>query len=405
MQSLLITSSYLPVLGGLQIVTHTLAKQLLAEGNEVQVVTNCYPRTLTAKENLDSVPVERLLFLWPEAGYLRRLRPDLLAASCFYGPATLLRLNRIFRRFQPNVVNVHFPDLQIPFVLWLRRRFAFRLVVSLHGDEILRWMNDGRRSTNDKRGLGRLRAILQEADGVTACSGWLLGKAVELEPSVAAKGQVIHNGVDMERFQDRTPYRHPHPYILAYGRLTHKKGFDMLLDAFAQVQAMNPELDLILAGAGEEQEALQRQAQRLGLADRVHFFGRATPERIVHLLNGCRFVVLPSREEPFGIVALEALAAGKPLLATRVGGLPEFIVPTSVLSERSGREASECQEVDSQLVEPNIGGVRQGLEVWLQRHNESESWGERNRKRAISYSWDRVVNRYVEVLDPTTSVV
>ena len=383
MHLLLMASSYPPVLGGLQTVTHTLARHLIAQGHAVQVVTNRYPRALPRREELDGVPVERLLFLWPELGYLRRRRFDLFLASWFYGPATLLRLATTMHFFRPDVVNVHFPDGQIPYVLWLRRRFPFHLVVSLHGDEVLRWTDDGRPTTSDQRGLRRLRAILQMADGVTACSGWLLGKAVELEPSVAVKGRVIHNGVDLERFQDRTPYRYHRPFILVYGRLTRKKGFDMLLEAFAQAQTLAPDVDLILAGSGEEEMALRRQAQRLGLADRVHFFGRATSEQVVHLLNGCRFLVVPSREEPFGIVALEALAAGKPVLATRVGGLPEILEPVA------GGGAV--------LVEPTVAGLAEGLRACLDRLDETPDWGAGNRQRAAWFTWERMVELYLEV--------
>src|SRR5262249_6683038 len=121
-------------------------------------------------------------------------------------------------------------------------------------------------------------------------------------------------------------YPHRRSYILAFGRLIYKKGFDLLLTAFAQIAPRYQEVDLILAGEGEERDALRAQAQQSGLEGRVHFFGRATPEEVVRLLNGCLFVAVPSRIEPFGIVALEALAAGKRVLATRVGGLGELLI-------------------------------------------------------------------------------
>jgi glycosyltransferase involved in cell wall biosynthesis len=222
-----------------------------------------------------------------------------------------------------------------------------------------------------------LRAVLQEADAITACSRYLLDKAIQIEPA-AAKGRVIHNGVDLERFHDKTPYRHPRPYLLAFGRLTYKKGFDMLLDAFAQLTLEHQQVDIILAGAGEERQSLQAQVERLGLAERVHFFGRADACEVVRLLNGCRFVIVPSRQEPFGIAALEALAAGKPVLATCVGGLAELV-----------------QGPGTRLVVPTAAALRDGLAQWLDRGPASDTI--RAADRLEQHSWRHVVAQFEQM--------
>jgi len=385
MRLLLLTASYPPILGGLQTVAHTLA-QRLQHGHDVRVVTNRYPRSLPAQDVLDGVSVQRWLFLTPDAEDLCRGRPDLFLASCYFYPSTLIRLLRLMQTFRPEVVNVHFPDSQLPFVLWLRRRFAFRLVVSLHGHEVERWFepetdmiadqpNAGRRGRG--AAISRLRSILQEADAITACSRYLLDKAIQIEPA-AAKGRVIYNGVDLERFHDKTPYLHQRPYILAFGRLTYKKGFDMLLDAFAQVALEHQHVDMILAGEGEERQRLQAQVGRLGLAERVLFFGRADACEVVRLLNGCRFVVVPSRQEPFGIAALEALAAGKPVLATCVGGLVELV-----------------QGPGTRLVVPSVAAIRQGLAQWLDRGATSDTILAADRLE--QHSWRHVVAQFERV--------
>ncbi|MBK9713255.1 MAG: glycosyltransferase family 4 protein [Kouleothrix sp.] len=377
------TASYPPVLGGLQTATHTLAR-FLAQQHEVRVIAQQYPRSLPATELLDDVPVQRMLFLRPELGYLSRGRLDLAIASLYFYPSTLIRLARLVRTFRPDVVNVHFPDSQIPFVLWLRRRFGFRLVVSLHGNEIERWFKaetglpaqqPAAINREQEPGIRQLRALLQQADTVTACSYYLLDKAARLEPSVASKARVIYNGIEPGRFRDTTPYRHPRPYILAVGRLTYKKGFDMLLEAFRACASPCDEVDLILAGEGEERPALQKQIQRLGLEARVHLIGRVSPEELVKLLNGCLFVAVPSREEPFGIVALEALVAGRPILATRVGGLVEFV---------SGP--------GTWLVDPGVSAIQQGLIHLLEQAPiQVESLSDRAVDR---FSWRRSIAQF-----------
>ena len=403
MRILLIPNSYTPVLGGVQTVTHNLAKLLLRSGHQVRVVTNRYPRSLPAREIVDGVPVYRLLLLSPNINNIRRKRPDLFLASFYFYPQSSWRLRNLMRSFRPEVVNVHFPDHQIRFVLALRREFEFRLVVSLHGDDIER--TRGRDSVSDPNAgnepaaTERLRLILREADAVTACSQYLLNQAIRLEPSITSKAHVIHNGVDPERFTDKSVHFHPRPYAFAFGRLTRKKGFDMLLEAFAKAESAVPETDLVIAGEGEEWDALGLQARQLGLIDRVHFRRRATPEEVVRLMNGSAFVVVPSRAEPFGIVALEALAAGKPVLATRTGGLAEFLTQFSEDHFKSAQ--SENLLFGSApvvtLVNPNVEelatGIRQMIE-WRDLYAREIS----DYQIPDKYSWAQVARRYEDVL-------
>jgi glycosyltransferase involved in cell wall biosynthesis len=381
MRILLVPNTYHPILGGVQTATHNLAQNLLKSGHEVQVVTNRYPRSLPAREVIDGVSIRRLLFLSTSIDTLKRGRADLFLASFYVYPSSLYRLRNLMRRFRPDVVNVHFPDHQSRFVLALRRRFKFRLVVSLHGDEIERSVT-----------AGSLQSILRAADAVTACSQHLLDQAIRLAPAITTKAHVVHNGIDLNRFVDKNEHFHPRPYALAFGRLTHKKGFDLLLKAFAQSAAEEPDIDLIIAGEGEEQQALIQQARQLGLERRVHFRGQANPEEVVRLLNGCRFVVVPSRREPFGIVALEALAAGKPLLATRTGGLAEFLTRFGETNNPS--EQSRGPGPPVLLVKPDAkdlaGGLRQICEL---SRNDSRA------RYLISdqYSWEHVARCYLNI--------
>jgi glycosyltransferase involved in cell wall biosynthesis len=385
---LILTASYVPVLGGLQTAVHSLARHLREVGHDVHVVANRYPRGLQEEETIDGVPVRRWLFLSPCWAHIRGRRPDLLLASLYYYPSGLARLRRLMRALQPDAVNVHFPDAQIPFVLALRRRFRFRLIVSLHGDDVMRY---GPGSVGlEYSAPTRLRALLREADAVTACSPSLLDEAMRLEQTVARKGTAIFNGIDPARFQDKEVRRHPRPYVLALGRLTYKKGFDLLLEAFRQASLAHS-TDLILAGDGEERQALEAQARRLGVAERIHFHGRASPCEVVRLLNGCLFLVVPSRVEPFGIVALEGLAAGKLVLATDVGGMGQFL--GQLVSSKPGLGAGITR------VEPTADGLARGLRERLATVDTSKPMAEAMSRFVLDeYSWARVAERYQRVL-------
>ena len=400
MRLLLISNTYAPVLGGVQTVTHNLAQHLLKSGHQVQVVTNRYPRSLSYEEILDGVSIRRLLLLSPNIDSLQRKRPDLFLASCYFYPLSLWRLQNLMRSFRPEVVNVHFPEHQIPFVLALRRRFSFRLVVSLHGHDIERVQSENSAKNGNGRknptANGRLRLILREADAVTACSRHLLDQAIRVEPSIAGKGHVIHNGIDPARFTDKSFHVHPRSYVFAFGRLTHKKGFDMLLQAFARTAPATEEIDLIIAGEGEERNALERQAQQLDLTSRVHFFERATPQEVVRLINGSRFVVVPSRREPFGIAALEALAAGKPILATSTGGLAEFLTEVEKNFEQS-RNSSFARRPVITLVDPTVEELATGLRRFFDLP-AGHSGEAREYHLFDEYGWAAVTRRYENVL-------
>lgn len=382
MRILIMPSSYSPVLGGLQTVTHTLAKDLLARGHEICVATNQYPRSLLGNEEVEGVAVSRYLFLQPQFNQILRKRWDLFLASLYFYPTTHYRLMRLLQVFQPDVINVHYPDSQTPFVLWLHKRFQFRLVVSLHGDDVLAWTKAEANERVRSRSFQNLHTILQQADGVTACSQWLLEQAALLESSVMEKGIAIYNGIDPHRFMNKTVYTYPRPYIFAFGRLTYQKGFDLLIDAFAKLSSKYSNIDLILAGDGEEGENLQLQANQIGVGNRVHFIGRVTPNKVVELLNGASFVVVPSRYgEAFGIVALEALAAGKPVLATRVGGVPEFVNGPA-----------------SHLVEPSVEGLTQGLYYWLELLASDALPVSDVAQVHQKFSWHTVISQYENIL-------
>src|SRR6516162_9878775 len=102
---LILTASYVPVLGGLQTAVHSLARHLREVGHDVRVVANRYPRALPNADTIDGVPVRRWLFLRPSWAQVRRRRPDLLLASLYYYPSVLRRLSGMVQALRPDVLN------------------------------------------------------------------------------------------------------------------------------------------------------------------------------------------------------------------------------------------------------------------------------------------------------------
>ena len=142
---------------------------------------------------------------------------------------------------------------------------------------------------------------------------------------------VVPNGVDLSRFEhpeSSGPFRAANGFsaddriLLAVGRLAPEKGFDVLIEAFASFQARVPNVCLVIAGDGPDGPHLKAQAEALG--ERVRFVGYTADT--VPLYRAADIIVAPSRQEGQGIVPLEAMAAGRPVVASRVGGLVETIV-------------------------------------------------------------------------------
>lgn len=391
---LLFTGSYLPVIGGVQTVAHNLAKELIAAGHQVRVVTNRYPVKLAAIDTIDGVSVERLLLLRPQWDQLRHKRPDLFLASLYFGPKNTWRLKRIFREFKPDVVNVHFPDHQVLPILKLRRRFGFRLVVSLHGHDVERFVDAPGSNGTGEKALQNLRTLLRSADAVTAVSQDLMKKVGEVEPAVVRKIRVIQNGVDPARFTKKDRYEHSKPYVLAVGRLTYNKGFDLLIDAYAKHRSSSKP-DLIFAGDGEEREALEKQVARLGLSGNIHFFGSASPNEIVSLMNGCVSVAMPSRNESFGVAALEAVAAGKPLLATTTGGLQEFLKEIQN-DAGTGYSNSSDRHPTILFAEPTVDGIANRIGEIFELPSVTK--GIKDYRLPEKYTWTHIARSYERVL-------
>src|SRR2546428_3358338 len=113
------------------------------------------------------------------------------------------------------------------------------------------------------------------------------------------------------------------PIIGTLARLVPSKGIRILLDAMPHLLQEYPDALLLVGGGGEEQEALERQAHALGITDRVVFVGPVQDPR--NFYRRLDLFVLPSLEEGFGLVLLEAMVTGVPVIGTRVGGVPEIL--------------------------------------------------------------------------------
>jgi glycosyltransferase involved in cell wall biosynthesis len=372
MRILLVAARYYPHHGGIETVVHHLAEEFQRLGHHVLIVTNRYPRTLSVHEVIDGVPVLRMQFLYPQMRFLKEKRLDLLAAGFWFGLFTTWRLRRAMREFKPDVVNLHYLGAPAFFLSILKAFTRFPLVVSLHGGDV-----DGEPHLNNQR-MRLFQRATRQADIVTACSQDLGMQAIALSPALE-KLRVIHNGVDVELFAKARSYGHPKPYVAAVGQLVEHKGFDLLINAFADVAATRPDVDLLIAGEGDSRKKLTALIKERDVVGRVHLLGRVNEDKVASLMAGSVFVAVPSRREPFGIVALEGMAAGKTVLASAVGGITEFL-PNGI----------------NRHIAPERKAWVDALDDLLSKHSSGQLDGESNRAVARKFQWESVAERYLE---------
>lgn len=152
-------------------------------------------------------------------------------------------------------------------------------------------------------------------------------------------GVVIPNPYDHETFHLMPSVRRDRDLVFL-GRLVSDKGVDILLEALALLRERGLRPQLTVIGGGPEREALQGQAERLGLTEQVSFVGPKRGQELAEMLNGYRVLVIPSRcYEGFGMVALEGIACGCVAVGSSGGGLPEAVGPCGEIFPNGDAEA------------------------------------------------------------------
>ena len=324
----LLPSAYPPSLGGVEELTRHLALTLLDAGDEVEVWTGLpddrRPETVEVR---DGIVVRRLPLPLPATNWSSMLR----AATT--GPRTLFSLRNAADAFRPDVLHVQCFGPNGAYATALARLTRLPLVITLQGETMMDDTDIFEVSTVLRASL---RSGIRRAAAVTACSAFTLADAEDRFGLARGRGLVIPNGVDLgaggagDDSPAGTPFL-PVPgdpgrrYLLALGRVVDKKGFDLLLAAFAAMAPERRTADLVIAGSGPALDGLERMAGELGVGGQVHFVGRLSRDDVASAMAGATAFVMPSRLEPLGIVVLEAWRAGVAVVATNRGGAPEFV--------------------------------------------------------------------------------
>lgn len=372
----LFPSAFHPSLGGVEELVRQLAHQLQACGNPVMLATNRWPKSLPEVEQFEGLDLHRYVCRVPEHTWKQ------MGGSILFGPGTLRRICADLRAHQTEVIHIQCVSSSGYYALRAARRLKLPLVVTLQGELT---MDPSQMFQRSEFAKSLLREVLTAADIVTGCSAHTLaeGEAFFGKP-FGSRGRVVHNGVRCADFRGVTPYSHPRPYLFALGRHAPQKGFDVLLRALAHLKREGEEShDLLLAGDGPERQNLEKLAGELGLGEQVKFVGRANHEEAVRLFLGSSFFVLSSRaDEGLPVVSVEALAAGKAIVATRSGGTPEAV--------QDGVNGLIVPRDDELALTEAIGRMIREPEM-------RNRMGEANAARSQAFDWSSITDQYLEV--------
>ena len=290
-----VSKYYYPEVGGIEQVVRTLAEGLHGPDMDVRVLAAA-AGGLGGHDRINGVPVTKASSLGELASV----------------PVTPLLPARLARRARSaDIVHLHLPNPAAVASYLSLGPSRPRLVVTYHSDIV-------RQSKALRVYESALHRVLDRADRIVTTSPNLLDHSEHLQPHTD-RCEVAPLSVDLEEFEsyDGPEYDLPtdpdRPTLLFVGRLSYYKGVEYLVDAMCDVDA-----DLLVVGDGEERDALESRARDRGVTDRVRFLGRIPDEKLQYCYRAADVFVLPSvaPSEAFGIVQLEAMAVGTPVVNT-----------------------------------------------------------------------------------------
>lgn len=301
-----------PTVGGSGVVGTELGKHLARRGHEVHFISSDVPFRLTEyHENIVYHAVESPSYpLFREPQYLLALATKIVQVSREYGL---------------DIVHAHYAVPHATAAYLAKQMLGTerpRIITTLHGTDITLVGNDPSYSET-------VAFSINSSEGVTAVSESLRADTYR-ELAVTVPIRVIPNFLDCDVYRRNEPpelrqryARADVPVIAHVSNFRPVKRVDLVVEAFRQIR-QHMQAKLLLIGDGPERGHTMQQVHALGLGADVHFLGRQ--DNIITLLSVSDLFLLPSEKESFGLAALEAMACGVPVVASRAGGLPEVIV-------------------------------------------------------------------------------
>ena len=358
MKVLMVSWEYPPVvIGGLGRHVHHLSTALAAAGHEVVVLSRrpsgTDPSTHPSSDEIDE---DVRVVAAAQDPHEFTFAKDMMAWTLAMGHAMVrtglsLKKKRNGRPWRPDVVHAHDWLVAHPAVA-LSEFYDVPMVSTVHATEAGR--HSGWVSGSLSRQVHAVESwLVRESDSLITCSASMRDEITELFGPGLAEVTVIRNGIDAARWPFAERRRHGvasgPPELLFVGRLEYEKGVHDAIAALPRIRRAHPGTTLTIAGDGTQQDWLVEQARKYRVLKATRFVGRLDHAELLAALHRADAAVLPSHYEPFGLVALEAAAAGTPLVTSNIGGLGEAVI--------NGETGMSCPPRDVARLAEAVGAV------------------------------------------------
>ena len=389
MRVIMLSWEYPPrIVGGISPHVHDLSQRLQAKGIEVHVVTKCTSAAPDEETQPSGVQVHRVKLDEEPKDFIHEIQ--------LLNIATDRRVRKLLEDWrpggQPTIFHAH-DWLSLDAARELKYEYKLPMIATIHATETGR--HGGIYNDTSKYIHEQEYWLTYEAWRVIVCTEFMREEVSKSFSVGWDKIDVIYNGVEASKFEfqwtaaeraaQRAKLALPEEKIVMFvGRFVREKGIQVLLNAAHVILAQEPDTKFMIVGGGHR-ERLERYAEWAGLKDKVLFTGFMANRSLHQLYRVADVAVFPSLYEPFGIVALEAMAAGAPVVASDAGGLREVVHhdETGTLSF-AGDPQSLAWAVLKVLRDP-VRAHRMGEEAKVRLHDE--------------FSWDTIADQTLAVYD------
>jgi len=368
------------VVGGIARHCEGLAKALVRQNHDVHLFTLDFPGSPNYEE-MDGVKVYRAS---TELGH-----PNFLTWVLMFNHFLTKRMADVASTVDFDVMHVH--DWLAAFSgISFKHYLKKPTVLTVHSTEVGR--SQGLHSPDSFSINGIEWWAMYEANRVIVCSQSMKNEICDHFNLPKDKVDVIPNAIDATKYQipvDREAVRQRYgvgwgeKLILCVGRLVPQKGIEYFIQAIPAIAKRYPEAKFVIVGEGWSRDILEAEAKASGVNRKIQFTGFASDREVIELMTSADALVVPSVYEPFGIVALEGMATGVPVVASKVGGLSEVI---------------EHDRTGIFVYPKNPESIAWGIDRVLSDPDHAK-WLIENAKEKLhkAYSWEAVAMKTVDV--------